>query len=191
MRLLDDRVCVRRDAEVTKIGLIHVPEIARKKPIEGIVTAVGLAKHLANGLTRPLDVRVGDRVMFGKYSGMEINGELVMREDDITGIVRDGGIQLLQDRVALKQEEADKMIGRLHLPESARRKPRRGVVKYVGPGLRTRKGGFWPMDERIKPGATVIYHVYAGDDIELAGEELLIMRVMDLHAVEEADDAAA
>lgn len=190
MRLLDDRVCVRRDAEVTKIGLIHVPEIARKKPIEGIVTAVGAAKHLANGLTRPLDVKVGDRVMFGKYSGTEIDGQLVMREDDIIGVIDGGGIRLLQDRVVLLQDEADKKIGRLHLPESARRRPRKGIVRFVGPGLRTKKGGFWPMDERIKPGARVIYHVYAGDDIELAGEEFLMMRVTDLHAVEEEGEAA-
>jgi chaperonin GroES len=91
IRPLHDRVAVKRiDEEKTSAGGIVIPDTAKEKPIRGEVIAVGQGKVLENGKVRPLDVRVGDQVLFGKYAGIEVKlkGEelLVMREDDIMGV---------------------------------------------------------------------------------------------------------
>jgi chaperonin GroES len=92
IRPLQDRVLVKRvkEEEKTKGGII-IPDTAKEKPIEGKVVAAGNGKVLENGSVRPLDVKKGDTVLFGKYSGTEvkIDGEehLILREDDILGIV--------------------------------------------------------------------------------------------------------
>jgi len=92
IRPLHDRVVVRRmEEERTSAGGIVIPDSAAEKPIEGEVLAIGKGKILDNGEPRSLDVKVGDRVLFGKYSGTEvkIKGEelLVMREEDIMGVI--------------------------------------------------------------------------------------------------------
>jgi chaperonin GroES len=92
IRPLHDRVVIRRlEEERTTAGGIVIPDTATEKPIQGEVVAVGNGKILENGEKRPLDVKVGDRVLFGKYSGTEVKIEgkelLVMREDDIMGVV--------------------------------------------------------------------------------------------------------
>lgn len=92
IRPLHDRVVVRRmEEERTTAGGIVIPDSATEKPIQGEVIAVGNGKILDSGETRPLDVKVGDRILFGKYSGTEVkldgNEFLVMREDDIMGVV--------------------------------------------------------------------------------------------------------
>jgi chaperonin GroES len=92
IRPLHDRVIVRRmEEERTSAGGIVIPDTAAEKPIQGEVVAVGKGKILENGDVRPLDLKVGDRVLFGKYSGTEVkvSGEelLVLREDDIMGVV--------------------------------------------------------------------------------------------------------
>lgn len=94
IRPLHDRVIVKRkDEERTSPGGIVIPDSAAEKPIQGEVTAIGKGKLLDSGDVRPLDVGVGDRVLFGKYSGTEVklNGEdlLVMREEDIMAIIED------------------------------------------------------------------------------------------------------
>jgi len=94
IRPLHDRVIIKREEEErTSPGGIVIPDTAAEKPIRGKVQAVGKGKLLENGDVRPLDVKVGDRVLFGKYSGTEVkvNGEdvLVMREEDIMGIIED------------------------------------------------------------------------------------------------------
>jgi chaperonin GroES len=92
IRPLQDRVIVKRieEEEKTKGGII-IPDTAKEKPSEGKVIAVGPGKVTDDGKKIPMDVKVGDRVLFGKYSGMEIKIEgeehLIMREDDIVGIV--------------------------------------------------------------------------------------------------------
>jgi chaperonin GroES len=89
---LHDRVIVQRveEEEATKGGII-IPDSAKEKPIEGKVLAVGSGKTLDNGQVQPLEVKEGDRVLFGKYAGtdIKIEGEehLIMREDDIIAIV--------------------------------------------------------------------------------------------------------
>lgn len=92
IRPLQDRVIVKRveEKEKTKGGII-IPDTAKEKPMEGKVTAVGKGKILEDGKIHPLDVKAGDRVLFGKYAGTEvkIDGEehLIMREDDILGVI--------------------------------------------------------------------------------------------------------
>jgi chaperonin GroES len=92
IRPLQDRVIVKRieEEEKTKGGII-IPDTAKEKPMEGKVIAVGKGKLLEDGKVHALDVKAGDRVLFGKYSGTEvkIDGEehLIMREDDILGVI--------------------------------------------------------------------------------------------------------
>jgi len=91
---LQDRIIVKRleEEEKTKGGII-IPDAAKEKPQEGKVIAVGDGKVLENGQKIALTVKVGDKILFGKYSGTEIkiDGEehLILREDDVLGIVED------------------------------------------------------------------------------------------------------
>ncbi len=92
IRPLHDRVIIKRVEEETKTaGGIVLPGSAAEKPSQGEVLAVGNGKLLDNGEVRPLEVKVGDKVLFGKYSGTEVkvDGEevIVMREEDIMGIL--------------------------------------------------------------------------------------------------------
>ena len=92
IRPLQDRVIVKRleEEEKTKGGII-IPDSAKEKPQEGKVIAVGKGKMTEDGKLIPLDVKAGDRILFGKYSGTEvkIEGEehLIMREEDILGVI--------------------------------------------------------------------------------------------------------
>ena len=92
IRPLQDRVIVKRikEEEKTKGGII-IPDTAKEKPIEGKVIAVGNGKLTDKGDVRKVDVKVGDTILFGKYSGTEvkIDGEehLILREDDILGVI--------------------------------------------------------------------------------------------------------
>ncbi len=92
IRPLHDRVIVKREDEERKSpGGIVIPDTAAEKPIRGKVVAVGKGKILENGGVRPLDVKVGDKILFGKYSGTEVKMDgdelLVMREEDIMAII--------------------------------------------------------------------------------------------------------
>ena len=92
IRPLHDRVILQRlDAETKSPGGIVIPDSAAEKPIRGKVVAVGKGKILENGTVRPLDVKVGDHVLFGKYSGTEVklDGDelVVMREDDLMAVI--------------------------------------------------------------------------------------------------------
>ena len=92
IRPLHDRLVVERiEAENKSVGGIVIPDNAAEKPDQGKVIAVGNGKILEDGKVRALDVKVGDRILFGKYSGTAVKIEgteyLVMREDDIMGII--------------------------------------------------------------------------------------------------------
>src|SRR5580765_459390 len=96
IRPLHDRVIVRRIEEGEQIrGGIIIPDTAKEKPQEGEVIAVGEGKYRKDGSRQALDVKVGDRVLFGKYSSSEIkiDGEelLIMREDELLGIIERAG----------------------------------------------------------------------------------------------------
>ena len=92
MRPLHDRIVVKRidEDEKTKGGLV-IPDTAKEKPQQGRVVAVGNGKLLEDGTVRPLDVHKGDKVLFSKYSGTEIQIEgeehLIIREDDVLGVL--------------------------------------------------------------------------------------------------------
>jgi chaperonin GroES len=92
IRPLYDRLMVKRIEEKERMqGGLHIPDSAKEKPQEGEVIAAGKGKRLEDGKLVPLDVQVGDRILFGKYSGSEIklDGQeyLIMREDDVLGIL--------------------------------------------------------------------------------------------------------
>jgi chaperonin GroES len=91
VRPLLDRIVVKRTEEEQKTkGGIIIPDTAKEKPLEGLVIAVGNGKVLANGKLAALDVKAGDRILFGKYSGTEVklDGEehVILREDDILAV---------------------------------------------------------------------------------------------------------
>ena len=92
IRPLHDRVLVKRvkEEEKTKGGII-IPDTAKEKPVEGEVVAVGNGKILEDGSVRKLDIKVGDRILFGKYSGNEIKVDgiecLILREDEVLGVI--------------------------------------------------------------------------------------------------------
>jgi len=92
IRPLHDRVIVKRikEEETTKGGII-IPDTAKEKPSEGKIIAVGNGKLLENGTLKPLEVKAGDKVLFGKYAGTEVKIDseehLIMREDDIIAVV--------------------------------------------------------------------------------------------------------
>jgi chaperonin GroES len=92
IRPLHDRVIVKRlEAETKSAGGIVIPDTATEKPIKGEVVAVGNGKILDDGKVRALDVKVGDKVLFGKYSGTEVKVDgqelVVMKEDDIMAVL--------------------------------------------------------------------------------------------------------
>ena len=92
LRPLHDRVIVKRlEEEKTSPGGIVIPDSAAEKPVRGEIVAAGNGKVLDNGSVRPLDVKVGDKILFGKYSGTEVKVDgddlLVMREEDIMAII--------------------------------------------------------------------------------------------------------
>ncbi len=92
IRPLYDRVVIKRIEETENMqGGLYIPDSAKEKPQEGEVVAVGQGKRLESGKLAPLDVKAGDRILFGKYSGSEIkldgNDYLILREDEILGIL--------------------------------------------------------------------------------------------------------
>ena len=92
IRPLQDRIIVKRIEEESKTaGGIFIPDTAKEKPQQGEVVAVGKGKKTEDGKVLPLDLKVGDKVLFGKYAGTEIKVDgqdlLIMREDDILGVM--------------------------------------------------------------------------------------------------------
>ena len=92
IRPLHDRVIVKRlEEERVSAGGIVIPDSAAEKPIQGKVVAVGKGKILEDGNVRPLDVKVGDKILFGKYSGTEVKVDgdelVVMREEDVMAVI--------------------------------------------------------------------------------------------------------
>jgi chaperonin GroES len=94
IRPLYDRIVVKRiEEKETKIGGLFIPDSAKEKPQEGEVVAVGQGKRNEDGKLIPLDVKAGDRILFGKYSGSDIKVDgqeyMIMREDEVLGILED------------------------------------------------------------------------------------------------------
>jgi chaperonin GroES len=94
LRPLHDRILIERvEEKEQKKGGIIIPDSAKEKPQEGKVVAVGNGKRLEDGTTVPLDVKAGDRILFGKYAGSEIKVEeneyLILREDEVLAVIED------------------------------------------------------------------------------------------------------
>ena len=92
IRPLYDRIVVKRiEKDIEKVGGLFIPDTAKEKPQEGLVHAVGKGKRLDDGKLVPLDVKEGDKILFGKYSGSDIKMDgveyLIMREDEILGVL--------------------------------------------------------------------------------------------------------
>ncbi len=95
IRPLYDRIVVKRlEEEETKIGGLYIPDSAKEKPQQGEVVSVGNGKRGDDGKPIPLDVKAGDRILFGKYSGSDIKIDgveyLIMREDEVLGVLEGG-----------------------------------------------------------------------------------------------------
>lgn len=98
LRPLYDRIVVRRIEQKEQVqGGIIIPDSAKEKPQEGEVVAVGKGKRLEDGSMVPLDVKAGDRILFGKYSGSDIKMDgqeyLIMREDEVLGVLEGSAIK--------------------------------------------------------------------------------------------------
>ncbi len=96
IRPLHDRIVVKRlDATENKVGGLFIPDSAKEKPQEGEVVSVGNGKRNEKGALIPLDLKAGDRILFGKYSGsdVKIDGEeyMIMREDEVLGVLEGAG----------------------------------------------------------------------------------------------------
>ena len=92
LKPLNDRIVVKRiEEEQTTAGGIIIPDSAKEKPIRGEVLAVGNGKVLDDGSRRPLDVKAGDKILFGKYAGTDVKVEgeelLIMREDEVLAVI--------------------------------------------------------------------------------------------------------
>ena len=155
VRPLHDRLLVRRieEKETVKGGII-IPDTAKEKPQEGEVIAVGNGKVLENGTKVPLDVKAGDKILFGKYSGTEIkiDGEeyLILREDEVLGGRR--LVRLTKKRRSATHGEADHVRRRVPAGDPARREPpgRRGEghPRPQGPQRRPRQEVRLPRDHQ-------------------------------------------
>jgi chaperonin GroES len=92
IRPLYDRIVVKRiEKDIEKVGGLFIPDTAKEKPQEGLVHAVGKGKRLEDGTIVPLDLKVNDKILFGKYSGSDIKMDgveyLIMREDEVLGVI--------------------------------------------------------------------------------------------------------
>ncbi len=117
IRPLHDRVIVKRLAESEQVsGGIIIPDTAKEKPQEGEVLAVGEGKYRKDGTRQALDVKVGDRVLFGKYASSEIKLDdqelLIMREDEILGIITRAGAAASSSSASSNNVKADKKSGK-------------------------------------------------------------------------------
>ena len=92
IRPLQDRILVKRvDSETKTASGIIIPDNAKEKPLEGSIVAVGKGKILENGTVRPMELKAGDKILFGKYAGTEVKIDgvehLILREDDVLGVI--------------------------------------------------------------------------------------------------------
>src|SRR3954470_19709767 len=133
IRPLQDRVIVRRvkEEEKTKGGLF-IPDTAKEKPVEAIVLAVGNGKVLEDGTVRKLDVKPGDRILFGKYSGSEvkIEGEdtLILREEDILGVIE--GCSRLRERRGRRRSVSVRFRRAVHQEIPSKWQPKRSSITH-------------------------------------------------------------
>jgi chaperonin GroES len=179
---LHDRVIVRRKppASVSSGGII-IPDIAREKPIEGEVIAVGAGIYLEDGSVRPLDVKMGDRVLLNKYGGTEVSETLIIREDDLLGVLKGSEFFPIGGKLLIEPEEVP-YKGVLILPKLKDEPPSRGRVRAVGPGMLMKTGERWPMPD-VSFGDVVVFSGGGAMVVELNGKKFLSVRDENVIAV--------
>ena len=189
IRALRDNVFVRRRKAGERVGLLFIPESAREKTQEGVVVAAGAGARLKGHVIRPMSVKPGDRVLFGKYPGepAEIDGELLVniKEDDLFAVVEpDGTVRPLYDHVAIKRSATpESHDGLIYIPHTSQELAYEGDVVAAGPGICNYKNGSW-LSLSVKPGDHVLFGTkYAGQEVKVGAETLLLMRQAELAAV--------
>jgi len=194
VEVYDDHVWIKWDDEQLQTeGGIHLPEYSAKLAQYGLVVAIGPGKWTKQGYFIETKVKVGDRVCFPCGAGYKTQSEgqeyLCMQERDLWARERridepEGfGLLALWDKIILKRAEPETMIGLIHLPEQAIKKPCRGTALSVGPGLTNDEGLSTPIDVQVGEG--VRFKQYQGMDIEFKGEEYVIISDLDVIVKEE------
>src|ERR1041384_751056 len=154
IRPLHDRILVERLEEKEQMrGGIIIPDTAKEKPQEGKVMAVGNGKVGEDGKKIPLDVKAGDRILFGKYSGSEVT----------------------------RVEEQEVRKGGIIIPDTAKEKPQEGKVMAVGNGKVGEDGKKIPLD--VKAGDRILFGKYSGSEVKIEDKEYLILREEDVLAI--------
>jgi len=173
-RPLHNRVVIKRSkpADKTESGLLHIPDSAQEKKLDGEVRAVGKGRIVKNTQHMPVDVQVGERVMFGPWSGtdLKIEGEdqLILNDDDIIGVLADGAVggvptRILSDRFLILPDKAPderrSRGGLLIIPDTAKDNSHMctGRVVKMGPGMPCADGTRWPMPLDVKEGDRILY----------------------------------
>ena len=163
IRPLHDRVLVERleEQEVKKGGII-IPDTAKEKPQEGKVIAAGNGKVTEEGKKIPLDVKSGDKILFGKYSGSEV------KLDD-------------KEYLIMREEDSEEKIGGIIIPDTAKEKPQRGKVVAAGNGKIADDGKRIALD--VKSGDRILFGKYSGNEVKIDGDDYLILREEDVLAI--------
>lgn len=184
---LNDRILVVQEDAPDKVGVIIIPDVAKKPPLQGTVTAVGSGAILVDGSRRELDLVVGDMVIFSEHAatpldiGMAGPVPLSMVENDIHAKLVDGKIVPLNDRLLVKRDAVkEKTEGGLHIPDEAQEPPLQGEVLAVGSGALLQDGRRRKLD--LEVGGRVLFNKYAGAEIEYGGETYIILTERDVHA---------
>ena len=183
-RPLYDFILIDRKEPVRQIGSIFIPDRAQEKTAEGTVLAVGkgISNHIHGGWHPPC-VAVGDRVLFKTYAENEVGKDLLIREDEIAGVVKPNGTVFpIHDRVFVERDPEVGMSGLVIIPDSAREKTIEGTVVAVGSGKILENGT--TVELELKIGERVLFgNKYAGTEIEFDGKKVLVLRQDDVAGV--------
>jgi chaperonin GroES len=188
-RPLNDRVLIRRlGAEEESAGGVIIPDTAKEKPMEGEVIATGPGTRNELGQIVELDVREGDRILFGKWSGTEVRlgGDdlLIMKESDVMGLLQANRFRPLNDRVLIRRLGVEeKSAGGVIIPDTAKEKPMEGEVIATGPGARNELGQIVELD--VREGDRILFGKWSGTEVRLGGDDLLIMKESDVMGIVE------
>ena len=186
IRPLHDRIVVRRTKAPDKTdGGIFIPDAAKEKQVSGTVLAVGRGQYTESGGALPLDVHVGDLILFAKYSGIQAGETFTMQQVDVIGVLKPGeGTELSRFHPTgpkMVIEPVDEVYrGQIIIPGHVKKDPpTRGIVRAMGPGMLilngARVGQRWPMSD-VPIGGTVVFYAQSSTPIRLDGKEYLTVR---------------
>jgi len=191
LKPVGDRILVKKDkAQEKTSGGILLPTTAQNKPTGGEVVALGGGRTLPNGKKIELEIAAGNKVIYSKYAGTEVEfqGEehLILKEEDVIGLLSTDDVKDLKplgDRVLIKVAPAEeKTQGGIILTDSTKEKPVIGTVAATGPGPVDEEGNRKGLD--IKEGSTVLYSKYAGTEFKSKDDSsYVVMRAQDVLAI--------